>query len=103
MSKLLELYGKTKDFLTKWWFLASGLALAILIFLLDSKSKTVKQLNDEIQLLKLGKELDKLKERSAQSEEEFQKSAKRYDDLKRLHPELFDRVVNGSGPDKPAA
>lgn len=103
MSKIIEVYGKVKDFVLKWWFVASGLALAVLVFLLDSKGKKVKQLNDEIQLLRMGNKLQSLKEEADKSESQFQASSKSYDDLKRRHPELFNRIINGSGPDKPAA
>lgn len=82
-----------KDFIAKYWFLGSSLAIGILVYLLDSKGKKVKQLSDEIALSKMTKKIDSLKEKASTSEEAFQNSLRSYDDLKRLHPELYDRAT----------
>jgi hypothetical protein len=84
-----------KDTFLKYWFGLSTVALVLLYFLLDRQRKTVAQLKHEAEMTLLGQELAKLKERSEQSDVEFEKSKQAYDGLLRRHPDLFKRLGVG--------
>lgn len=76
----------------KYWFYTSALALAVLYYLVDSRGKKIQELNEDVQRLKLGQELQAIQEKSKRSQEDFENAKASYDDLKSIHGDLLTRL-----------
>lgn len=76
----------------KYWFYISSLALAITVYLLDSKGKQVAQLNQEVQRMKLGQALAAINEQANQSQEGFNNAKQSYESLVKTHGTLLTRL-----------
>lgn len=92
IDKVKTLLATGTQFVQKWYFLTSAVVLAILVYLLDSKEKTIKQLNEEILSLKIAKELQLLKEKAEKDDLSYQEASKQYFDFKSTHADLFRKL-----------
>ena len=86
-----------KERLLKYWFVFSSAALAILYFVLDNRNKKLAKTIADVQTSKLAGKLEELKDRSIQTERDYEKAQKEYDSIKRRHADLFKQLGIGSG------
>lgn len=82
MNEIKTIAKDVWSFITKWYLLASTLAVAILVWLLDSKGKKIRDLQNDIISMKLGEELHDLDLKAKSDEEEFKRSLDTYNKLK---------------------
>jgi F0F1-type ATP synthase membrane subunit b/b' len=96
---------KFKDFIAKYWFLTSIIALAVMYYFLGAKGRRIEQLVSELARQKLENEIGDINARRAESKEGFNEANQKYEDLKRRHGALLDKlgIRLGSGTDKPDA
>lgn len=92
MTAIGESFQKVKDFVAKYWFIISSLALAVLYFLYNRQGKKLASLYEEAQLNKTMKKIDNLVTNAKQSEEKRKQSFNDYLALKRRHPDVLSKL-----------
>lgn len=95
MEKISNAWISVKDFMAKWWFLASSLVIAILYYVVRRQGTTIGDLHSQVQRAKLGEQLAVINAKETADEKSFKESRESYLALKRRHPEHFD---DSSGP-----
>ncbi len=77
------------DWIKRYWFGVSALALAILYVMFDRRGRTIQKLVADARANQLGLELMKVREKAKGTGDDYVKAMEKYRELKRLHPELF--------------
>lgn len=105
IDKIKATAQSVKDFVQKWWFLASTFAAAVLYYLWSRDQSTITDLHNQVQVLTMKNKLEKLNEVAENDQKNFDSSRDSYDALKRQHPELFSKlgITPTEPPTKPAA
>jgi hypothetical protein len=82
-------FQKVSDFIQKYWFVVSTLAVAVLYFLYRRDENTITDLHDQIKLDALKNKLQTLNEVATNDQTKFESARDAYLALKRQHPEYF--------------
>lgn len=83
----MTIFTKIKEWLSKYWFLISSAALAVLYFVYNRQNKRLGDLLQEIQGAKIEATLKNKKDAADRAEAEHQASSSAYADLKRRYDE----------------
>ena len=102
MESIKSFGSRALEFCSKWYMLTSALLLAILVYFLDSKNKTITDLNDQILRLKIADKLKDLKAKAEIDDKSCQEASQSYTDFKRTHSALLARLgVRSPNPTRP--
>lgn len=82
---------KIEDFIKRWWFMLSSVALAVLYVMYDKRGRAISQVKADAERQILGAKLEGIREQSTKSRRDFDNAAKKYDDLKRTHADVLRR------------
>lgn len=92
---------KIEDFVRRWWFALSSVALAILYVLYDKRGRRMDEIKADAERQVLGAKLQGIREQSTKSREDFNNAVKNYEDLRRIHGDVLKRHGLSRGDDKP--
>lgn len=81
-----------KDFVNKYWFLASSIIIAVLYSLFYYRGRKINELLIQVQVDKIKQKIETINREAVKDEDKFKKSLQSYEDLKRRHPDIIAKL-----------
>ena len=96
MEGLKNALNSIQEFLKRWWALLAAGVLVIFYSIFTGRGDKIAELQAKIELLQLERKLIKLEEEAKKDDEAFKGKLDEYNDLKRRHSEITERLRLGS-------